>query len=84
MITKRETKIAELEQKIADNQKYDEVSRQKRDSLKNTSELLDKIISSGNISDANLRMLINKVNVYNDEDGVVDVVPELNGEFNLS
>ncbi|MBD5113785.1 MAG: recombinase family protein [Ruminococcaceae bacterium] len=82
MITKRETEITELEQKIADNQKYDEVSRQKRDSLKSTSELLNEIISSGNISDANLRMLVNKVHVYNDEDGGVDVVVEFNGEFN--
>lgn len=82
MITKRENEITELEQKIADNQKYDEVSRQKRDSLKSTSELLDEIISSGNISDANLRMLVNKVYVYNDEDGGVDVVVEFNGEFN--
>ncbi|MBD5383860.1 MAG: hypothetical protein HDR72_02530, partial [Ruminococcaceae bacterium] len=81
-ITKRENKIAELEQKIADNQKYNEVSRQKRDSLKSTSELLDEIISSGHISDANLRMLINKVYIYNDEDGGVDVVAEFNGEFN--
>ena len=33
MIEKRENEIAELEQKISDSQKYDEVSRQKRDSL---------------------------------------------------
>lgn len=84
MIEKREKEITELEQKISDNQQYDEVSRQKRDSLKSTSELLDEIISSGNISDANLRMLINKVNVYNDEDGGVDVVVEFNGDFNRS
>lgn len=84
MITKRETEIAELEQKIADNQRYDEVSRQKRDSLKSTSELLSDIISNGNISDANLRMLVNEVKVFNDEDGGIDVVLEFNGEFNHS
>lgn len=84
MITKRETEITELEGKIADNQRYDEVSRQKRDNLKNTSELLSDIISSGNISDANLRMLVNEVKVFNDEDGGIDVVLEFNGEFNHS
>ena len=34
MISKRETEVAELEQKIVDNQKYNEVSRQKHDCLK--------------------------------------------------
>ncbi len=82
MITKRETEIAELEQKIVDNQKYDEVSRQKRDSLKSTSELLSEIISVGNISDANLRMLLKEIKVCNDEDGGIDVVLEFNEEFN--
>lgn len=82
MIEKRENEIAELEQKIADSQKYDEVSRQKRDSLKSTSELLSEIISSGYVSDANLRMLLKEVKVFNDEDGGIDVVLEFNGDFN--
>lgn len=59
MIEKRENEIAELEQKIADSQKYDEVSRQKRDSLKSTYKLLNEIISNGDVSDVNLRILFN-------------------------
>lgn len=82
MIEKREKEIAELEQKISDNQQYDEVSRQKRDSLKNTSELLSEIISNGKVSDTNLRILLNEVKVFNDEDGGIDVVLEFNGDFN--
>lgn len=82
MIEKRENEITELEQKISDSQKYDEVSRQKRDSLKSTSELLSEIISNGYVSDANLRMLLKEVKVYNDEDGGIDVVLEFNGDFN--
>lgn len=82
MIEKRENEITELEQKISDSQKYDEVSRQKRDSLKSTSELLNEIISNGYVSDANLRMLLKEVKVYNDEDGGIDVVLEFNGDFN--
>lgn len=82
MIEKRENEIAELEQKISDSQKYDEVRRQKRDSLKSTSELLNEIISNGYVSDANLRMLLNQVKVFNDEDGGIDVVLEFNGDFN--
>lgn len=82
MIKKRENEIAELGQKISDSQKYDEVSRQKRDSLKSTSELLSEIISSGYVSDANLRMLLKEVKVFNDEDGGIDVVLEFNGDFN--
>lgn len=55
---------------------------EKRDSLKSTSELLSKIISNGYVSDANLRMLLNQVKVFNDEDGGIDVVLEFNGNFN--
>lgn len=82
MIEKREKEIVELEQKIADNHQYDEVSRQKRDSLKSTSEMLSEIISNGEVSDANLRILLNEVRVFNDEDGGIDVVLEFNGDFN--
>lgn len=81
MIEKRENEIAELEQKISDSQQYNEISRQKRDSLKSTSELLSEIISSGYVSDANLRMLLKEVKVFNDEDGGIDVVLEFNGDF---
>ncbi len=56
-------------------------SRQKRDSLKSTSELLNEIISNGYVSDTNLRMLLNQVKVFNDEDGGIDVVLEFNGDF---
>jgi len=79
---KRENEITKLQQKIADNPKYDEVSRQKHNSLKSTSELLDEIISSGNIPDSNLRMLLKEIKVYNDEDGRINVVLEFNGDFN--
>lgn len=82
MIEKRENEITELEQKISDSQKYDAVSRQKRDSLKSTSELLNEIISNGYVSDANLRMLLKEVKVFNDEDGGIDVVLEFNGDYN--
>lgn len=34
------------------------------------------------VSDANLRMLLNQVKVFNDEEGGVDVAPEFNGDFN--
>lgn len=82
MIEKREKEIAEPEQKISDSQQYNEVSRQKSDSLKSASELLSEKISSGYVSDANLRMLIKQVKVFNDDDGGIDVVPEFNGVFN--
>lgn len=82
MIEKCENEIAELEQKISDSQQYNEISRQKRDSLKSTSELLSEIISSGYVLDANLRMLLKEVKVFNDEDGGIDVVLDFNGDFN--
>ena len=45
--------------------------------------MLGEIISNGEVSDANLRILLNEVRVFNDEDGGIDVVLEFNGDFNL-
>lgn len=33
------------------------------------------------VSYANLRILLNEVKVFNNEDGGIDVVPEFNGDF---
>jgi predicted RNase H-like nuclease (RuvC/YqgF family) len=84
MIKKREDEITNLEKKIADLREYDKVCKQKREQLKDTSAVLDDILSQGEISDTNLRMLVKKVTIHQNEDKSLDIRFEMNGEFNNS
>ncbi len=81
MIEKREAEIAELTQKIEDCRKFDELSKKRRDELMSTAELLDEVLLEPYISDANLRLLVRKINVHENEDGSLDVTLEFNGDF---
>lgn len=81
MIEKRENEIAILQQKISDSQKYDKVCKQRQKLLKSTSDLLDEVLSQGEISDANLRMLVKSVTIHQNEDRSIDVHFEMNGDF---
>ena len=81
IIEKREAEIAELTQKIEDCRKFDELSKKHRDELMSTAELLDEVLLEQYISDANLRLLVRKINVHENEDGSLDVNLEFNGDF---
>ena len=81
MIEKREAEIAELTQKIEDCRKFDELSKKRRDELMSTAELLDEVLLEPYISDANMRLLVRKINVHENEDGSLDVTLEFNGDF---
>ena len=81
MIEKREAEIAELTQKIENCRKFDELSKKRRDELMSTAELLDEVLLEPYISDANMRLLVRKINVHENEDGSLDVTLEFNGDF---
>ncbi len=81
MISKREEEIADLQNKIEESRQYDEVSRQKRDNLKSTADLLKDILSESKISDANLRILVKQIYVHQNEDKSLDIRFEFNGDF---
>ena len=81
MIEKREAEIAELTQKIEDCRKFDDLSKKRRDRLMSTAELLDEVLLESYISDANMRLLVRKINVHENEDGSLDVSLEFNGDF---
>lgn len=81
MIAKREEKITELQNKIEESSQYDEVSRQKRDNLKSMADLLEEILSESKISDANLRILVMQIYVHQNEDKILDIKFEFNGDF---
>ena len=82
MITKRENKIKQLEQKISDLREYDKICKQRKEQLKNNTQILDEILSEGAISDVNLRMLVKKILIHQNEDKSLDIRFEMNGEFN--
>ncbi len=81
MITKREEEIADLQQKIEESKQFDEVSKRKRNELKTTADLLEKMIEEQHISNANLRLLVKTVYVHQNEDKSLDVKLEFNGDF---
>ena len=81
MIEKREAEIAELTQKIEDCKKFDELSKKRRDELMSTAEMLDEVLLEPYISDTNIRLLVRKINVHENEDGSLDVSLEFNGDF---
>ena len=84
MIEKREAEIAELTHKIEDCRKFDELSKKRRDELMSTAELLDEVLLEPYISDTNIRLLVRKINVHENEDGSLDVSLEFNGDFHDS
>ena len=81
MIEKREAEIAELTQKIEDCKRFDELSKKRRDELMSTAEMLDEVLLEPYITDANMRLLVRKVTVHENEDGSLDVSLEFNGDF---
>ena len=84
MLAKREEEIASLEKKIAELKEYDKVCKMRREQLKNTTQILDEILSEGKISDVNLRMLVNKILIHQNEDKSLDIKFEMNGDFNTT
>ena len=81
MIRKREEEIAGFDRKIADIRHYDEVSRKRKEQLKSTAQLLEDILKEPKISDSNLRLLVEKITVHQNEDKSIDVNLEFNGDF---
>ena len=82
MIAKREEEISALEKRIADLREYDKICKQRKEQLKNTTQILDAILSEGTISDINLRMLVKRIFIHQNEDRSLDIRFEMNGEFN--
>ena len=78
----RTDEIAKLDKKISDLREYDKICKQRKEQLKNTTQILDEILSEGTISDINLRMLVKRIFIHQNEDKSLDIRFEMNGEFN--
>ncbi len=84
MIAKRERDIAECEKRINELKEYDKTCKQKKEQLKSTSELIESILSEGKISDVNLRMLVKRIIIHQNEDRSIDIRIEMNGAFDAN
>ena len=84
MISKREEQISDLEKKISDCKIYDKISKERHSKLKSTAEMLDEILEKGELSDAQLRTLVRRIVVHQNDDKSLDIRLEFNGDFDNS
>ena len=70
MLTSCESDIKRIEQELYDIEHYSETIKKRKAEMKRTVDLIDQIISEGQISDANLRQLVDKILIYDTGDGL--------------
>ena len=80
MIAKREEQIAEAKKQIEELQNISEMLRSRQAKLKRDISLIDDILREGKMSEAHLRMLVEKILVH-EEDGRLDLDIRLKAPF---
>ena len=80
MIAKREEQIAEAKKQIEEFQNISEMLRSRQAKLKRDISLIDDILREGKMSEAHLRMLVEKILVH-EEDGRLDLEIRLKAPF---
>ena len=70
MIAKREEQIAQAKKKIAELENLGKTIRSRQAKLKKDISLMDEILSDGQMTEAQLRLLVEKILVYEQEDGL--------------
>lgn len=80
MIAKREEQIAEAKKQIQELQNISEMLRSRQAKLKRDISLIDDILQDGEMSEAHLKMLVEKILVH-EEDGKLDLEIRLKAPF---
>ena len=80
MIAKREEQVAEAKKQIEELQNISEMLRSRQAKLKRDISLIDDILREGKMSEAHLRMLVEKILVH-EEDGRLDLEIRLKAPF---
>lgn len=80
MIAKREEQIAEAKKQIEELQNISKMLRSRQTRLKRDISLIDDILREGKMSEAHLRMLVEKILVH-EEDGRLDLDIRLKAPF---
>ncbi|MDO4269743.1 MAG: recombinase family protein [Eubacteriales bacterium] len=80
MIEKREAEIAVIKKQIAELESVEEVLRKRQADMKRDIRLMDEILESGSISEAQLRLLVEKIYV-SEQDGKLNLEIRLKAPF---
>ena len=80
MIAKREEQITEAKKQIEELQNISEMLRSRQAKLKRDISLIDDILQDGKMSEAHLKMLVEKILVH-EEDGKLDLEIRLKAPF---
>ena len=70
MIAKREEQIAQAKKRIAELENLGQVIRSRQAKLKKDISLIDQILEDGQLTETHLRLLIEKIIVFETEDGL--------------
>ena len=80
MLEKCELDIQKLEVEIKSIQDYNSTIKKRKAEMKDSVEIIEKIIKEGAISDANLRLLVNKIIIF-EKDKKQSIKIKLNAKF---
>ena len=80
MLEKCESDIQKLEDEIKSIQDYNSTIKKRKAEMKDSVEIIEKIIKEGAISDANLRLLVNKIIIF-EKDKKQSIKIKLNAKF---
>ena len=70
MLIACENDIKKISQELYDIQNYSETIKKRKSEMKQTVDLIEEIVKEGQISNANLRQLIDKIIIYEDGEGL--------------
>ena len=70
MITKREEQIAQAKKRIVELENIGQMIRSRQAKLRKDIGLIDDILADGNLTEAHLRLLVEKIYVYENEGGL--------------
>jgi hypothetical protein len=80
MIQKREDEIAAIKKQITELENIEEVLKKRQASLKRDIRMMDDILAEGHISEAHLRLLVEKIYI-SERDGKLDVDIHIKAPF---
>ena len=80
MLEKCESDIQKLEDEIKSIQDYNSTIKKRKAEMKDSVEIIEEIIKEGAISDANLRLLVNKIIIF-EKDKTLSIKIKLNAKF---
>ena len=80
MLEKCESDIKALSKRIAELEDMDTTIKKRKAEISNSIEIFNKIIDEGTISNSDLRMLIDKIEISENK-GKLDISIILNGKF---